>query len=141
MSEEQKTETEENQEPKSNTLKSNMLSVLDYIINIIKLPFTVFAKFFTREIIRALKKDAKTIIFLGWLLVSLVVIASIMWLFLAVALGVYFYENGNTILISIGYSIMFQFVSFLIFGIILYFTSKKLRSVRLVKSILRLEKE
>lgn len=59
MSEEQKTETEENQEPKSNTLKSNMLSVLDYIINIIKLPFTVFAKFFTREIIRALKKRRK----------------------------------------------------------------------------------
>ena len=141
MSEEQKIETEETQEPKSNTLKSIMLSVLDYIINIIKLPFTVFAKFFTREIIRALKKDAKTIVFLVWLLVSLVVIASVMWLFLAVALGVYFYENGNTILVSIGYSLVFQFIGFLIFGITLYFTSKRLRSVKLVKSILRLEKE
>ena len=141
MSEEQKLETEEHQEPKSNTLKSIMLSVLDYIINIIKLPFTVFAKFFTREIIRALKKDAKTIVFLVWLLVSLVVIASVMWLFLAVALGVYFYENGDTMLVSIGYSLVFQFIGFLIFGITLYFTSKRLRSVKLVKSILRLEKE
>ena len=141
MSEEQKIETEDHQEPKSNSLKTILLSVLDYIINIIKLPFTVFAKFFTKEIIRALKKDAKTIVFLGWLLVSLVVIASVIWLFLAVALGVYFYDKGNSILLSIGYSLLFQLICFIVFGITLYFTSKKLKSVKLVKSILRLEKE
>ncbi len=57
MSEEHKIETETNQDSKPSTLKSIMLSVLDYIINIVKLPFTVFAKFFTREIIKAIKKD------------------------------------------------------------------------------------
>ena len=141
MSEEQKIETEETQEPKSNSLKSIMLSVLDYIINIVKLPFTVFAKFFTREIIKAVKKDVKTYVFLFWLLVSLVIITSVIWLFIAVAVGIYYYEKGNTMLVSIGYSLLFQLISFIIFSIILYFTSTKLRSLKLIKSVLNLEKE
>lgn len=141
MSEEHKIETEESQEPKTNTLKSIMLSVLDYIINIVKLPFTIFAKFFTREIIKAIKKDAKTYVFLFWLLVSLVIIASVIWLFIAVAIGVYYYDKGNTILVSLGYSLIFQLFSFIIFSIILYFTSTKLRSIKLIRSILNLEKE
>jgi len=139
MSEEQKIETETNQDSKPNTLKSIMLSVLDYIINIVKLPFTVFAKFFTREIIKAIKKDVKTLVFSLLLIVSLLIISAIIWLFLAVAVGVYFYDKGNTILISIGYSLIFQSISLLLFSLILYITSKRLRSLKLIKSILKLE--
>lgn len=138
MSENQTVENEET--PKSNTIKSIMLSVLDYIINIVKLPFTVFAKFFTKEIIKAIKKDVKTYVFLFWLLVSLVIIASVIWLFVSVAIGIYFHDNGNSILVSVGYSLVFQLISFIIFGVILYFTSSKLRSLKLIKSILNLDK-
>lgn len=140
MSEEQKIEAEETQEPKSNTLKGILRSVLDYIVSIVKLPFTVFAKFFTREIIKAIKKDIKTYAFLSILLFCMVIIASVMWLFAAITVGVYFHELGNTILISIGYSMLFQLISFIIIGLILYFTSKKLKSLKLIKSILSLEK-
>ncbi len=140
MTEEHKTEAQENQEPKSNTLKGIMRSVLDYIVSIIKLPFTVFAKFFTREIIKAIKKDIKTYIFLTILLFCMVIIASFIWLFLSIALGVYFYEIGNTILKSIGYSLLFQLISFIIIGLTLYLTSKKLRSLKLIKSILTIGK-
>ena len=140
MTEEHKTEAQEHQEPKSNTLKSILRSVLDYIVSIIKLPFTVFAKFFTREIIKAIKKDIKTYIFLTILLFCMVIIASFIWLFLSIALGVYFYEIGNSILISIGYSLLFQLISFIIIGLTLYLTSKKLRSLKLIKSILTIGK-
>ena len=140
MTEEQKIETEENQEHKSGKLKSILLSVLDYILSIIKLPFTVFAKFFTREIIKAIKKDIKTYVFLTFLLICLVIIASFIWLFLAISVGVYFYDLGNSILKSIGYSLLFQLISFTIIGLTLYFTSKKLRSLKLIKSILTIKK-
>ena len=59
---------------------------------------------------------------------------------MAIAVGVYFYDKGNTILISIGYSLIFQSISLLLFGLILYITSKRLRSLKLIKSILKLEK-
>ena len=138
MSEEQNKETEE--KLSKNTLKSIILSVLEYIINIIKLPFTVFAKFFTKEIIKAIKKDVKTYVFLLSLLVIMTIFLSVMWLFIVTSVGVYFYENGNTVLESLGFSLLFQLISFLVFGLILYFTSKKLRSLKLLKNILNLEK-
>ncbi len=138
MSEEQNTEEEENLS--KNTLKSIMLSVLDYIINIVKLPFTVFAKFFTKEIIKAIKKDVKTYVFLLILTVIMTIFLSIIWLFIATVVGVYFYDNGNTILVSIGFSLLFQLISLIVFGLILLFTSKKLKSLKLIKSILNLEK-
>jgi len=140
MAEEQKIESKESQEPKPNTLKSIMLSVLDYIINIVKLPFTIFAKFFTIEIIKAIKKDIKTFVFSLLLIVSLLIISSIIWLFIAIAVGVYFYDKGNTIIVSIGYSLIFQSISLFLFGLTLYLTSKKLRSLKLIKSILKFEK-
>ncbi len=140
MTEDHKTEAPENQEPKSNTLKGIMRSVLDYIVSIIKLPFTVFAKFFTREIIKAIKKDIKTYAFLTFLLFCMFIITLFIRLFLSIALGVYFYELGNTMLKSIGYSLLFQMISFIIIGLTLYLTSKKLRSLKLIKSILTIEK-
>ena len=140
MTEEHKSEAQESHEPKSNTLKGIMSSVLEYIVTIIKLPFKVFAKFFTREIIKAVKKDIKTYVFLTMLLFCMAILASFIWLFIAVAVGIYFYELGNTMLLSIGYSLLFQLISMMVLGLILYFTSKKLRSLKLIKSILSFEK-
>ncbi len=140
MTKEHKTETQESQEPKSNTLKGILFSVLEYIVSIVKLPFKVFANFFTKEIIKAIKKDIKTYVFLTLVLFCMAILASFIWLFIAVAVGIYFYELGNTMLISIGYSLLFQLISMMVLAFILYFTSKKLRSLKLIKSILSFEK-
>jgi len=128
-------QTGEHPESNSQTLKGILQSILDYIVSIIKLPFKAFAKFFTQEIAKAIRKDIKTYVMLSFLFFCMLIIGSIIWLFLAISIGVYFHENGSSLLESIGYSVLIQTVCFLLIGLILYFTSKKLRSLQLIKTI------
>lgn len=136
--EKEHTSAENNNSP---TLKGILQSILEYIIGVLKLPFKILANFFTKEIIKAVKKDIKTYIFISILFFCMIIIGTVIWLFLALSVGIYFYEQGNTLLVSVGYSLIVQTAFLILIGMILYFTSKKLRSLELLKNILSLKED
>ena len=100
-----------------------------------KAPFKIVAKYLRDEIIIAVKKDAKLYALILGIMGVLFVFFSVIWLFISVAIGVYFYEQGHSILISIIYSIGFQIVSFILIGLIGLISSKRLKSFKILKKL------
>lgn len=109
--------------------------LLQFFLNIIKSPFKIIAKYLRDEIIIAVKKDAKIYAILMGIMGILFVFFSVMWLFISVAIGVYFFEQGYPILISIIYSIGFQIISFILLSLIAFFALKKLKSIKMLKKL------
>ena len=70
----------------------------------------------------------------------LFVFFSVIWLFISVAVGVYYYDKGHTLLISIIYSIGFQLISFIIMSLIAFIASKKLKSLKFLKRFKKIDK-
>ena len=108
---------------------------MQFFLNILKTPFNIIAKYLRDEIIISVKKDAKLYVFIMGIIVVLFVFFSVIWLFISVAIGVYFYEQGHSILLSIIYSIGFQIVSFILISIIALIVSKKLKTHKMLKKL------
>ncbi len=108
---------------------------LQFFLNIIKTPFNIVARYFKDDIITSIKKDARLYAFIMGIMGVLFVFFSVIWLFISVAIGVYFYEQGYSILISIIYSILFQIVSFILVSLIAFLALKKLKSLKMMKKI------
>ena len=108
---------------------------LQFFLNVVKTPFNIVAKFLKDEIITSIKKDARLYAFVMGIMGVLFVFFSVIWLFISVAVGVYFYEQGYSILISIIYSILFQIMSFILVSLIAFLASKKLKSLKMMKKI------
>jgi hypothetical protein len=108
---------------------------LQFILNVIKTPFNVVAKYLKDEIIISIKKDARLYALVMGIMGVLFVFFSVIWLFISVAVGVYFYEQGYSILISIVYSILFQIVSFILVSLIAFVASRKLKSLKIMKKL------
>ncbi len=100
-----------------------------------KSPFKIIAKYLKNEIIAAIKKDAKLYAIIMGLMGVLFVFFSVLWLFISVAIGVYFNEKGHSILMSIIYSIGFQLISFVFIGAIAFIASKKIKSLKMLKKL------
>ena len=128
-----RTETEES--PQSDTIKEVIYLVLSFFLNILKSPFKIIAKYLKNEIIAAIKKDAKLYAIIMGLMGVLFVFFSVLWLFISVAIGVYFNEKGHSILMSIIYSIGFQLISFVFIGAIAFIASKKIKSLKMLKKL------
>ena len=124
-----------NNNPDENSFKEITYLVLQIFLNVLKAPFKIVAKFLKDEIIIVVKKDAKLYALIFGIMGVLFVFFSITWLFISAAVGVYFYEQGHTILISIIYSIGFQIVSFILIGLIGLISSKKLKSFKTLKTL------
>ncbi len=135
---ENKTETDG--ETKKSPLKEFMNLILSFFLNILRTPFKLAAKYVTTEIIKAVKKDSKLYAFIMGLMGVMFVFFSVLWLFISVAVGIYFYDKGNSIFISVVYSIIFQIVSFSLIGTIAFIASKNIRSLKLFKEISELKK-
>ncbi len=118
-----------------NIVEDIVYLALQFLLNIIKTPFNIVAKYLRDEVITSIKKDAKLYALVMGIMGVLFVFFSVIWLFISVAVGVYFYEQGSSILISIVYSIIFQIVSFILVGLIAFFTSKKLKSLKIMKKL------
>jgi len=56
-------------------------------------------------------------------------------LFIAVGVGVYFYDHGLPVFTSILYSIVFQLISFIVIAILAYISMKSIKSLRLLVEI------
>jgi hypothetical protein len=123
-----------------NTEKTNRFKEIGYlslqiVVNILKAPFKIVAKYLRDEIILAVKKDAKIFSLIMGIMGVLFVFFSVMWLFISVAVGVYFYDNEHTILTSIILSITFQIISFILIALIAVFASQKLKTLKVLSKL------
>ena len=130
-------ETEPGTENRSakNEIKDIAYLLMQLALNILKAPFKIAAKYFINEIVDAAKNDARLYMLLMGIMGVLFVFFSVMWLFVSVAVGVYFYDKGNTIFVSTIYSIGFQLISFILIALIALFASKKLKSLKVLKKL------
>ncbi len=125
---------EEGTQEKKSSVKDVTNLLLSFLLSILKAPFQLVAKYLKNEIISTIKKDARLYALIMGLMGVMFVFFVVLWLFISVIVGVYFYESGKSILISISYSIGFQIISFAIVGIIAFSTSKKVKSLKLLKN-------
>ena len=130
---ETKTESETNSD--KDIIKNIMYLAAHFFLNILKTPFKIIAKYLRDEIITAVKKDAKLYALIMGIMGVLFVFFSVLWLFISIAVGVYFFEQGHSLLLSIIYSIGFQIVSFILISLIALVASKKLKSLKMLKKI------
>jgi hypothetical protein len=98
-----KMETEIENKSDKNEFNDIMYLLLQLLLNVIKVPFKIVAKYLRDEIIMAVKKDAKLYMLIIGIMVVLFVFFSVIWLFISVAVGIYCYDKGHTIFISIIY--------------------------------------
>jgi membrane-associated HD superfamily phosphohydrolase len=118
-----------------NSFKEILYLLLQIVLNLLKTPFKIIALYVKNEIIDTVKKDAKIYALLMAIMVILFVFFSVIWLFISVAIGVYFYEQGYTIFTSIIYSIGFQILSFILIALVGLFSSKRLKSFTMMKKL------
>ena len=123
------------EQKQNNSAKEIMILVLQFLLSILRAPFDLIANYLKNEIINSVKKDAKLYALIMGIMGVMFVFFSVLWLFISVAIGVYYYENGNTILVAIMYSIGFQLVSFIIVGLIAYFASTQIKSLKMLKKL------
>ncbi len=129
-------EKSDKQTPDSkNSAKDIIYLVLHFFLNIIKAPFDLIAKYLKNEIVNAIKKDAKLYALIMGIMGVMFVFFSVLWLFISVAIGVYYFENGSTLLTSIMYSIGFQIISFVIIGLVAYIASTQIKSLKMLKKL------
>lgn len=131
--------TEEKTEDESKYDKTQFKDILylltQLFLNILKAPFKIVAKYLRDEIITAVKNDTKIYMLIMFIMGVLFVFFSVIWLFISIAVGFYFYDKGYTILLSIIYSIGFQLVSFVLVGLIALIASRKLKSLKVMKKL------
>ncbi len=119
--------------------KDILYLLMQLLFNVIKTPFKIVAKFLRDEIIIAAKKDAKIYMLIMGIMGVLFVFFSVIWLFISVAIGVYYYDKGYTMFVSIIYSIGFQLISFILVGSIALIASSKLKSLKILKNLMKLK--
>ena len=138
---EQNLENEKVEKPKKGVKKKDIKKnfiylILLYLLNILKLPIRIFEKYLKEEILKVIKKDIKLYALTLVLLAVLVVFFSVFWLSISFLVGVYFYERGYSMLISVLYSGIFQIISFFVLSIITVLVFKKIKSAKTVKKII-----
>jgi hypothetical protein len=136
-SEDQKSSPKEDEQQGevTNGIKDIFILLLNFLLSIIKAPFDLIAKYLKNEIITAIKKDTKLYALIMGIMGVMFVLFSVLWLFISVAIGVYYFENGYSILTSILYSIVFQLISFTIVGLVAFIASTQIKSLKMLKKM------
>jgi len=127
--------SDENEDSKSSVFKDYLGLLFTVVIDIVKAPLKLLTNFLKKELIVAIKKDVKLYAVIMGIMGVLFVFFSVMWLFISVAVGAYYYQQGESMLISILYSIIFQFGSIIIVASIAFFASKKIKSLKMLKNL------
>jgi hypothetical protein len=135
-----KMETDIENKSDKNEFKDILYLLMQLLLTILKAPFKIVAKYLRDEIIMAVKKDAKLYMLIMGIMGVLFVFFSVIWLFISVAVGIYCYDKGHTIFISIIYSIGFQLISFILIGLIALIASRKLKSLKILKNLNKYKK-
>ena len=123
------------EESKSSIFKEYIGLLFSVIIDIVKAPLKLLSNFLKKELVVAIKKDAKLFAVIMGIMGVLFVFFTILWLFISFAVGVYFYEKGESMLVSVLYSIVFQFGSMILVASIAFFASRKIKSLKMLNNI------
>ena len=117
-----------------NPMKEIILLIVRFFSEFLMLPFKLLANYLKNELITAVKRDAKLYGLMMGLMGVLFVFFSVLWLFIAVGVGVYFYQKGNSLLLSIFYSVIFQIISFIVVALVVLITSKQVKSIKMIQN-------
>lgn len=130
-------ENSENENIKESRKKGPVKAIFDLIVSffmsVIKSPFQLIHEFIKKEIIALIRKEIK---FYFWLIVLLGVLFTIFivfWILISLAIGVYFREDGASLLTSILYVIAFQLLTFTLISIVFYRISRKIKSLKFIR--------
>ncbi len=123
-------------EQQQSAVKEIILLVVSFFLDMLKAPFKFMARYFLKETVAFAKKDARLYVFIMGLTGVMFVFFSVLWLFVSVAVGVYFYEHGDTVLTSILWSLLFQFLSIIVVGLTTYFAFRRIKSLKMMKTLL-----
>ena len=130
-------ENSENENIKESRKKGPVKAIFDLIVSffmsVIKSPFQLIHEFIKKEIIALIRKEIK---FYFWLIVLLGVLFTIFivfWILISLAIGVYFREDGASLLTSILYVISFQLLTFTLISIVFYRISRKIKSLKFIR--------
>ena len=119
----------------SNSIKEIIYLILSFILKIFKLPFKLIGEYIKEEIATSIKKDARIVAMIVGISGAIFLFLSVLWLFLAIAVGAYFQEQGETLFVSVIYSIGFQVLSIILAATLAIFASKRIKSLQLLKNI------
>ena len=116
-------------------MKEIILLIIRFFSEFLMLPFKLLASYLKNELITTIKRDAKLYGLMMGLMGVLFVFFSVLWLFISVGVGIYFYQKGNSLLFSIFYSVIFQIISFTVIALIILITSKQVKSIKMMKNV------
>ncbi|MBB3187173.1 hypothetical protein [Microbacter margulisiae] len=125
-------------EPKARkkySFRSVMSLLFSFVIDAIKIPFLWTARFLKQELIHAIKKDLQNMALIGLLLIILLIFFAVLWFSVSVLIGVFFYEKGNALLLSVLYVVIFQLFSMMAVGLSIYFIAKKRHAASMIHKI------
>lgn len=128
----------ENEDSKETSKKGPIKAIYDLIISfflsVIKAPFQLIHEYIKKEIVALIKKEIKLYFWVLILFGVLFTIFIVFWVLISLAIGVYFQEDGASLLTSILYVIAFQLVTFTLISIIVYRISRKIKSLKLLRN-------
>ena len=136
LKEEGERKVEQGDEVKS-TLREFVSLILQFVLSMVKAPFLFISRYLKNEIINSLKKDSKLLAAIFSMLVVLLVFFFVFWLFVSASVGIYFYESGSTMFVSIMYSIAFQAGSSIFVALVAYVLFRNVKSIRLINSMFK----
>jgi magnesium-transporting ATPase (P-type) len=118
-------------------MKEVVILLFQFLITVVKTPFRFVAGYVKKELLAAIKKDSKLMAVISAMLIVLLVFFLVFWFSLSAAVGIYFYEEGNTLFVSALYSLAFQVLSSVLTGLTAYVSFRRLKTFKIYKSIAR----
>jgi len=127
-------ETNDDNTPKVGPVKAIINLLISFFVSVIKAPFELIHMYIKREIVSVIRRELKLYLSVIILFGILFTVFIVFWVLISLALGVYFQNQGVSLLNSILYVIGFQLSIFAIVSLIIYSVSKKIKSLKLLKS-------
>jgi hypothetical protein len=124
-------DSEDDTEKKSVFEALNLL--LLYVVRTVKTPIKIVSKFIKEEILPSMEKDFKLYLLIMGSVMLLALFFGVIWVSIAIAVGVFFFDIGYSVLESVLFSLGFQVLSFLLLSLIAFIASKNIKSLQLLK--------
>jgi len=107
--------------------------LLLYVVRTVKTPIKIVSKFIKEEILPSMEKDFKLYLLIMGSVMLLALFFGVIWVSIAIAVGVFFFDIGYSVLESVLFSLGFQVLSFLLLSLIAFIASKNIKSLQLLK--------
>ena len=112
-----------------------------WLTDLLSFPVRLLLKYFRRELSAAVRHDLRIYMLLAGIAGMMFIFVVVLWLTLSIAVGVFFYEKGFTLLIAVLFSLAFQVVVILLALLTARIASHRRKTLKLVKELKDLAKE